>query len=263
MWIVVRQVFFVDTAGVLDIIRFEGGSPSAEVEFIYGDYSTDLGIESESFDVLVSLYAGFVSEARTDYLQVGGVLPAAPSHGDAAIASIDPRYELSGAVTSRSGDYRVRTDALDTYLAPKAETTITRKLLHKRRKGIPCTKSPFAYLFTPRKLTAHNRHLRSHQMTFRDAGMSEGFRTRSICDGVGVIGAPSCRRWATGGGRWVEVSSGPEMDAPVSWSKFCGTIDMVRGIECPYRPSPCATNARGRLWRRRSSNAETGSYRNV
>lgn len=140
--------FFADTAGVLDIIRSEGGSPSAEVEFIHGDYSIDLGIESESFDVLVSLYAGFVSEACTDYLRVGGVLLVAPSHGDTAMASIDPRYELSGVVTSRSGNYRVRTDALDTYLIPKTVTTITRELLHKRGRGIAYTKSPFAYLFT-------------------------------------------------------------------------------------------------------------------
>ena len=140
--------FFADTAGVQDIIRSEGGSPSAEVEFIHGDYSKDLGLESDAFDVLVSLYAGFVSEACTDYLRVGGVLLVAPSHGDAALASIDPRYELSGVVTSRSGNYRVRTDALDTYLISKAETTITREYLHERGRGIAYTKSPFAYLFT-------------------------------------------------------------------------------------------------------------------
>ena len=96
----------------------------------------------------MSLYAGFVSEACTDYLQVGGVLLVAPSHGDAAMASIDPRYELSGVVTFRSGNYRVRTDALDAYLIPKAETTITRELLQQKGRGIPYTKSPFAYLFT-------------------------------------------------------------------------------------------------------------------
>lgn len=143
--------FFADTHGVADLIASEGGSPSAIVEFIHGDYTKDLGIEIESFDLLVSLYSGFVSEACTEYLCIGGVLLVAPSHGDVAMASIDPRYELSGVVTSRSGNYTVRTDGLDTYLIPKTRAPITPALLHERGRGIPYTRSPFAYLFTRTK----------------------------------------------------------------------------------------------------------------
>lgn len=140
--------FFDDIEGVRGIIENEGASPSVGVEFIHGDYSADLGLEQESFDLLVSLYAGFVSEACTDYLRIDGVLLVAPSHGDTAMASIDRRYQLSGVVTSRSGDYRVRTDSLDTYLIPKDDIEITAELLHESGRGIRYTKSPFAYLFT-------------------------------------------------------------------------------------------------------------------
>ena len=140
--------FFEDIAGVSEIVVSEGGSTTATVNFVHDDYTTDLGLEPESFDLLVSLYAGFVSEACTDHLRIGGVLLVAPSHGDAAMASIDPRYELLGVVTSRSGDYRVRTDKLDTYLIPKAAVSITPQSLHERGRGIAYTKTPFAYLFT-------------------------------------------------------------------------------------------------------------------
>ena len=127
--------FFSDAAGVQEIVRAGGGPASAEVRFIAGDYSTELRIEDESFDVLVSLYAGFVSEACTDYLRIGGVLLVAPSHGDVAMASIDPRYELSGIVTARSGNYLVSTDGLETHLVPKTEVSITRELLHERGRS--------------------------------------------------------------------------------------------------------------------------------
>jgi len=140
--------FFADAGGVQEIVQAGGGSPSADITFVAGDYRTELGIKDQSFDVLVSLYAGFVSEACTEYLRIGGVLLVAPSHGDAAMASIDPRYELSGVVTSRSGNYRVRTDGLDTYLIPKTKVPITPELVQERGRGIPYTKSPFAYLFT-------------------------------------------------------------------------------------------------------------------
>jgi len=140
--------FFADASGVAEIVQAEGGLSSSRFSFLQGDYSTDLGIEDESFDLLVSLYAGFVSEACTTYLRVGGALLVAPSHGDVAMASIDPRYELSGVVTSRSGNYRVRGDSLGHYLIPKTNTPVTATLLHERGRGVPYTRSPFAYIFT-------------------------------------------------------------------------------------------------------------------
>jgi len=69
-------------------------------------------------------------------------------HGDAAMASTDPSYDLSGVVTSRSGDYRVRTDNLDTYLVPKAAASTTPQSIRDRGRGSSDTRSNFAYLFS-------------------------------------------------------------------------------------------------------------------
>jgi hypothetical protein len=70
-----------------------------------------------------------------------------PSHGDAAMASIDSRYRLRAVVTSRSGGYRISTAGLDSYLIPKSSVEVTAEFLHHRGRGIGYTKSPFAYLF--------------------------------------------------------------------------------------------------------------------
>ena len=101
--------FFGDSEGVREIIASHPGAPTdPQVDFIHEDYTQDLSLSEESFDLLVSLYAGFVSEYCTRYLKVGGTLLVNPSHGDAAMASIDSRYRLRGIVDSRSGGYRVR-----------------------------------------------------------------------------------------------------------------------------------------------------------
>lgn len=139
--------FFADRDGVHEIIISEGGLRTAAVDFVHGDYQRDLGIAERSFDLLVSLYAGFVSEFCTDYLRVGGFLLVAPSHGDVAMASIDHRYELVGVVASRSGNYRIRTNNLDTYMVPRSPIEVSPAMLHDRGRGIAYTKSPFAYLF--------------------------------------------------------------------------------------------------------------------
>lgn len=123
-------------------------SAAAAVSFHHLDYQTDLPVAEEGVDLLVSLYAGFISEHCTRYLAVGGVLLVNPSHGDAAMASIDPRYEFCGAVRSRDGDYSVTTEDLDGYLVPKKPQTITADSLLASGRGIAYTKPAFAYLFT-------------------------------------------------------------------------------------------------------------------
>lgn len=145
--------FFADSVGVDEIIA--GHRPNASKaawRFISGDYTgdlgnADLGAALGPFDLLISLYAGFVSEHCTRYLRHGGLLLANPSHGDAAMASIDPRYRLAAVVNTRAGRYAISTDDLDTYLLPKRPTEVDAELLHGTGRGIAYTRSPFAYLF--------------------------------------------------------------------------------------------------------------------
>jgi hypothetical protein len=100
-----------------------------------------------SVGLLVSLSAGFVSERCTRYLCPGGWLLVNPSHGDAAMASIDPRYRLAAAINARSGRYLITDRDLDGHMIPKRPTEITGELLHNTGRGIAYRRSPFAYLF--------------------------------------------------------------------------------------------------------------------
>ena len=140
--------FFGDELGVRDLLVEHGVDPaSRSVRFIKADYTGPLELDEGEFDLLISLYAGFVSEACTRYLRVGGTLLVNPSHGDAAMASIDPRYRLRGVVTSTSGGYAVDARNLDTYLVPKRDVEVTRDSLRASGRGVAYTRAPFAYLF--------------------------------------------------------------------------------------------------------------------
>ncbi len=140
--------FFADTGGIREIVAAHNGAANPDITFIHADYTTELDLPGEHFDLLVSLYAGFISEHCTYHLRIGGTLLVNPSHGDTAMTSIDPRYELAGIITSRDGNYKVDTKDLDTYLIPKKPQPIAIGLLHETGRGIGYTKSPFAYLFT-------------------------------------------------------------------------------------------------------------------
>ncbi len=142
------EQFFADEDGVTHLLVEHGVDPDRRaVRFEAADYTDDLDLDDGSFDLLVSLYAGFVSEHCTRYLRPGGFLLVNSSHGDAAMASLDPRFRLRGVVDSRAGRYTVRTDDLDTYFVPKRDIDVTVELLHETGRGVAYTKSPFAYLF--------------------------------------------------------------------------------------------------------------------
>lgn len=140
--------FFADTEGVDEIIssnRDDG--EAARWSFLQADYTSRLALPERHYDLLISLYAGFVSEHCTGHLRPGGLLLVNPSHGDTAMAGLDPRYRLVAAVTSRGGQYAVRQDDLDTYLVPKRDTVATRESLHATNRGIAYTRPAFAYVF--------------------------------------------------------------------------------------------------------------------
>ena len=140
--------FFADTSGVNEIIsRNRTGEPKPTWRFIHSDYTADLDNLPRRADLLVSLYAGFVSEHCTRYLKPGGLLLVNSSHGDAAMASLNSHFELIAVVTSRSGSYSISTRDLDTYLVPKKDVTVSVETLHQSGLGIAYTRSPFAYLF--------------------------------------------------------------------------------------------------------------------
>ncbi len=140
--------FFADEDGVRELIAEHSGQPTPpDVEFIAGDYTEELGLEDDSYDLLISLYAGFISEHCTQYLRPGGSLLVNPSHGDAALASIDDRYRLNGVITTRAGTYLIHTDGLDAYMRPASGKEPTREHIVETQRGVRYTKPAFAYLF--------------------------------------------------------------------------------------------------------------------
>lgn len=138
--------FFADTKGVRQIICDHGGNVNGRVAFEHGDYRS-LALQPDCFDLLISLYAGFISEACGQFLRVGGTLLVNSSHGDAALAALNPRFELRAVVTSVGGRYAVTNKDIDSYMMPKKLQSTTAEIIKSSGRGIAYTKSPFAYLF--------------------------------------------------------------------------------------------------------------------
>ena len=119
----------------------------AKVTFHFADYRNGFDEPFETFDLLISQYAGFVGQHCKPYLKIGGLLVANNSHGDAGIAAIDDDYQLKAVFSVRNGKHRRSETNLNEYFIPKSQIQITRDYLEKLQKGIGYKKTAGVYLF--------------------------------------------------------------------------------------------------------------------
>ena len=118
-----------------------------QVRFLPADYTAPLDLEVASTDLLISLYAGPVSDHTRSYLRPGGWLLANTSHGDASLAALDPAWELVALVHHRDRRYRVTTDGLDQHLVPRRPELADPGRIRATGRGVAYTREAFAYLF--------------------------------------------------------------------------------------------------------------------
>lgn len=133
------DVVCLDTDPVYRRVVAKGQLPTRG-EFLVADYREDL--EVGEFDLLLSLYAGPVSVHCTRYLRVGGHLLCSNSHGDASLASLDPRYRIR-AVLPR-GD-RLRTEDLEDFVTPRRPAS--RDAVVASGRGVAFRRSARYHLF--------------------------------------------------------------------------------------------------------------------
>lgn len=124
-------------------------SEKPTVRFHLSDYANEFEEPEAYFDLLLSQYAGFISQACKKYLKVGGILVANNSHGDASMASLDEDYEFIGAYNRRSDtQYTIKTTDLDEYFVPKkSDIVVSKDSLLATMRGVGYTKSPTGYIF--------------------------------------------------------------------------------------------------------------------
>jgi hypothetical protein len=144
--------FFADKSIYDFIAKNQAYRGKTVIRYHNADYTLDFGEKQESFDLLISQYAGFVSQSCKRYLKQKGILLANNSHGDASMAYLDKDFEFIAVIYKSNRLYRLTSKNLDKYFIPKKpELTITKEYLKKLGRGIGYTKTASAYVF--RKIT--------------------------------------------------------------------------------------------------------------
>lgn len=122
-------------------------SEQPEIKFHHQSYENDIDEPLESFDLLISQYAGFISTACGKYLKIGGVLVANDSHGDASMANLDPMFQFMGVVSNRGENFTITDAGLHEYFSTRRPVEITQETLRQRGRGFGYAKVASSYVF--------------------------------------------------------------------------------------------------------------------
>ena len=90
-----------------------------------------------SFDLLISLNAGFISQACRSFLKPGGLLLVNNGHYDAARAQVDPGYRLVGALDGGSLLLESSYPALSSHFRTAKGEALTLEMVEADAKGPP------------------------------------------------------------------------------------------------------------------------------
>lgn len=119
----------------------------AKIGFQGVDFTKPLQYEDNYFDLMISLYAGFISQACKRYLKVGGLLLVNDSHGDATRAYLDKEYEFIGVVIYSKGSYKVDYSNNEKYFRMKGNKPIPIDIVCEKMKGPKYVCQTEYYLF--------------------------------------------------------------------------------------------------------------------
>ena len=138
---------FFGTPEVLDFVK-QNKQYAGEPQILASQQNYEQPIpKQEPYDLLISQYAGFVSQAGTKFLKRGGILVANSSHGDASMAHLDDDYEFIGVANRSKGRWRIGNKSLSDYFVPKKGPHPSKTEIQASMKGVGYTKSAANYVF--------------------------------------------------------------------------------------------------------------------
>ncbi len=118
-----------------------------KIQFINADYTQKLELNKSKFDILISLYSGFVSQYCKQYLKKGRILIVNNSHGDAPLVFLDKSFELINVIKRNASYFKLSDNTLNDYFQTKDGKPINKEKIIKKMKGPGYIKSAYAYIF--------------------------------------------------------------------------------------------------------------------
>ena len=141
------QKFFDDPEVIRWVRVKKEYADKPEIKAFQQNYTKKLPDAVGEFDLLISQYAGFVSQDCKQYLKPDGILLVNNSHADAGLAFLDPDYELAAVANHNNGKWTIKENDLQDYFIPKKGLHPQKQTLLETMRGVAYKKTASNYIF--------------------------------------------------------------------------------------------------------------------
>lgn len=129
--------FFSNTKEIISFVNSNKKyKQSAYIQFLNNDYTSQLPIRENNYDLLIALFAGGITLSCKKYVKVGGIILTNNHHGDALEALKDSSLFLDTVITKKGKKYEVNEKIKREDLAGFLKSAKSKKDMRNSNGGI-------------------------------------------------------------------------------------------------------------------------------
>ena len=103
--------FFQDHKDIMNFVSSNKKyKQSAYIQFIHSDYTEKLPVRENNYDLLLSIYAGGITESCKKYIKPGGIIVSNNHRNDAQQALKDSSIRLEALIRRKGKKYNIEND---------------------------------------------------------------------------------------------------------------------------------------------------------
>jgi hypothetical protein len=106
-----------------------------------------LPLPPETFDLLISLFAGGIAHACRDYLKAGGLLISNNHHRDAQAAAADTSFHPLAAIQYKQGKYVLSEEDITSLLSSRKVISENPRYLRQGNRGLEYLENAYYFVF--------------------------------------------------------------------------------------------------------------------
>ena len=140
--------FFQDDQNILSIINSNKKyKQSAYIQFIHSDYTKKLSVRENNFDLLLSIYAGGITESCKKYIKHGGIIVSNNHHDDAQQALKDSSFRLEALIRRKGKKYHVENGTGEEMIKVLQEHNMPLRYMKNSSSGLKYVDNEYYFVF--------------------------------------------------------------------------------------------------------------------
>lgn len=140
--------FFQDNQNILSIVNSNKKyKQSAYIQFIHSDYTKELPVRENNYDLLLAIYAGDITKSCKKYIKPGGIIVSNNHHNDAQQALRDSSVRLEALIRRKGKKYQIENGTGEKMLKTLQEHSMPLKNMKNSSSGMEYVDNEYYFVF--------------------------------------------------------------------------------------------------------------------